>query len=73
MLRCSGRDSYGDDHCGAVSCPLAWLRLADLQGPLAVYVHGQALHVLRVSLAYSAGSRVYFIPRSELDRRLRSA
>ncbi len=87
--------SYGDDRCGAVWCPLAWVRLAALHGSLAVYLHGKALHVLRVTdgkdvvvrrlatrkahavidaagLAYSAGTRVYFIPRSELDRRLRS-
>jgi hypothetical protein len=95
-LRLPSSQSYGDDHCGSEWCPLAWLRLADLQGSLAVYVHGKALHVLRVTdgkdvvvrrlatrrvhaaidpggLAYSAGNRVYFIPRSELDRRLRSA
>jgi hypothetical protein len=87
--------SYGDDHCGRVSCPLAALRLADLQGQLALYIRGREVHVLRVSdgkdvvirraavgpvhaqlepsgLSYSAGRGVYFIPRPELDRRLRS-
>jgi hypothetical protein len=87
--------SYGDDHCGAVRCTLAELRLADLQGNLAVYIHGRAIHVLRwpdlhdvvlrrpatgpvhaeleaTGLSYSSGKRVSFIPRSEIDRRLRS-
>jgi hypothetical protein len=90
-----GARSYGDDYCGRVSCPLAALRLADLQGQLALYVRGREVHVLRVSdgkdvvirraavgpvhaqlepsgLTYSAGRGVYFIPRPELDRRLRS-
>ena len=87
--------SYGDDHCGVVQCALADLRLADLQGDLVVYIHGRAIHVLRVTderhvvlrrpvtgpvhaeleatgLSYSSGRRVFFIPRSEIDRRLRS-
>jgi hypothetical protein len=87
--------SSGDDHCGSERCALAEVRLADLQGPLAVYMHGRAIHILRVTdgkdvvirrpeagpvhaeleasgLSYSAGRRVYFIPRSEVDRRLRS-
>jgi hypothetical protein len=87
--------SYGDDYCGSERCPLAALRLADLQGELAVYVHGRDLHVIRVTdgtdvivrrpttgpvhaqlespgLFYSAGRKVFFIPRSVLDRRLRS-
>jgi hypothetical protein len=87
--------SYGDDHCGVVHCALADLRLADLQGNLVVYIHGRAIHVLRVTdeshvvlrrpvtgpvhaeleatgLSYSSGGRVFFIPRSEIDRRLRS-
>lgn len=87
--------SYGDDHCGRVTCSLARLRLADLEGQLAVYVRNREVHVLRVSdgkdvvvrragvgpvhaqlepggLTYSAGRGVYLIPRSELDRRLRS-
>jgi hypothetical protein len=95
-VRLPAAQSYGDDHCGAVSCPLAWLRLADLYGSLAVYVHGGAIHILRVTdgkdvvlrrlptrrvhavlsasgLSYSSGNRVSFIPRAELDRRLRSA
>jgi hypothetical protein len=41
--------SYGDDHCGTIRCPLAALRLSDLDRNLAVYVHGNAIHVLRVS------------------------
>ena len=88
--------SYGDDHCGTVDCPLAELRLADLQGKLAVYVHGRTIHVLRVTdgkdivirraasgpvhaeldatgLSYTSGRRIFFIPRWEIDRRLRSA
>lgn len=86
--------SYGDDYCGLVRCALAALRLADLQGDLAVYIYGRDVHVLRVSdgtdvvvrrpsvgpvhaqlessgLFYSAGRNVAFIPRSELNRRLR--
>jgi hypothetical protein len=86
--------SYGDDYCGVVRCALAALRLADLQGDLAVYIDGRDVHVLRVSdgtdvvvrrpavgpvhaqlessgLFYSAGRNVFFIPRSELNRRLR--
>lgn len=87
--------SYGDDHCGVVRCPLAELRLADLQGTLVVYIHGRAIHVVRwtdgrdivlrrpasgpvhaeleaTGLSYSVGRRLFFIPRSEIDRRLRS-
>jgi hypothetical protein len=87
--------SYGDDHCGVVRCTLAELRLADLQGNLAVYIHGRAIHVLRwtdlhevvvrppatgavhaeleaTGLSYTSGKRISFIPRAELDRRLRS-
>jgi hypothetical protein len=94
-IRLPAARSYGDDHCGADHCQVAELRLADLQGPLAVYVHGRAIHVLRwtdqrdivirrpaagpvhaeleaTGLSYSAGRRVFFIPRSEIDRRLRS-
>jgi hypothetical protein len=41
--------SYGDDHCGSVTCPLARLRLADLQGQLAAYVRDRDVHVVRVS------------------------
>lgn len=86
--------SYGDDYCGVVRCALAALRLADLQGDLAVYIDGRDVHVLRVSdgtdvvirrpavgpvhaqlestgLFYSAGRNVFFIPRAELNRRLR--
>lgn len=93
-LRLPAARSYGDDHCGTDSCPLADLRLADLQGSLAVYIHGRAIHVLRVTdrrdvvvrrpavgpvhveleatgLSYSAGRRVFFIPRAEIDRLLR--
>lgn len=95
-VRLPAARSYGDDHCGTVQCPLAELRLADLQGRLAVYIHGRAIHVLRwtdgtdvvvrrpatgpvhaeleaTGLSYSSGRRVFFIPRSEIDRRLRSA
>jgi hypothetical protein len=94
-IRLPAARSYGDDHCGIVRCPLAELRLADLQGILAVYIHGRAIHVLRwtderdvvirrptqgpvhaeleaTGLSYSSGRRVFFIPRAEIDRRLRS-
>ena len=86
--------SYGDDYCGTVRCGLAAVRLADLQGDLAVYVAGREVHVLRVTdgrdvfvrrpavgpvhaqlestgLFYSSGRNVNFVPRSELNRRLR--
>jgi hypothetical protein len=39
--------SYGDDRCYRPICPLAALRLADTQGPYAIYVQGRAIHVLR--------------------------
>jgi hypothetical protein len=47
-FRLAGAATYGDDHCGRPSCPNAALRLADLDGNLAVYVAGSTLHVLRV-------------------------
>jgi hypothetical protein len=78
-----------------IRCSLADLRLSDFQGPLVVYIHGRAIHVLRwtdladvvvrrpatgpvhaelevTGLSYTSGRRIFFIPRSEIDRRLRS-
>lgn len=40
--------SYGDDSCYQPRCSLAQLRLADFEWPYAVYVRGQAIHVVDV-------------------------
>jgi hypothetical protein len=85
--------SYGDDHCGVIACPVAELRLADLQGDLVSYVDKQTVHLARLStgrdvvlrerpgmvhaeleatgLYYSSTDRIGFVPRPEIDRRLR--
>lgn len=40
--------SYGDDRCYVPRCRMAELRLADFEWPYAVYVRGQAIHVVDV-------------------------
>jgi hypothetical protein len=41
--------SYGDDRCLTESCSRAQVRLADYESPYAVYVRGQAVHVLQMT------------------------
>lgn len=40
--------SYGDDSCYKPNCPVAELRLADFDWRYAVYIRGQAIHLLHL-------------------------